>query len=85
MEQVPSSRVSGQLNYQLDLEMGDTRGMGLLTDTVGWLEDDAFYVYINKTEKRQMSTYTCFVGTGDDTIQSNATEFIVNGRNIPFH
>ena len=77
------TETSGQLDYQFDLEMGDNRGMGLLSDTVGWLGDETFYVFINKTEKRQMSTYTCLVGTGDDTIQSNAIEFTVNGKSIP--
>ena len=70
------------LDYQLDVQMGDNRGMGLLTDAVGWLGEDVFFVYINKTEKRQIATYECIVGTADDTFRSNSYELNVNGKDM---
>ena len=72
---------SGQLNYQLDLEMGDNRGLGLLSDTVGWLGDEKLFVYINNTQKQQMATYNCIVGNSNDNYQSNAFQFNVSGKN----
>ena len=72
---------SGQLNYQLDLEMGGNRGMGLLSDTVGWLGNEEFFVYINNTQKRQMATYNCIVGNANDAYQSNSFQFNVSGKN----
>ncbi len=72
---------SGQLNYQLDLEMGDNRGMGLLSGTVGWLGDEKLFVYINNTQKQHMATYNCIVGNSNDNYQSNAFQFNVSGKN----
>ena len=69
------------LDYQFDREMGDNRGMGLLADTVGWLGEDKFFVYINVTEKRQIATYECIVGTAGDTFRSNSFELNVAGKN----
>ena len=73
---------SGQVDYIFDLEMGDNRGLELLSNAVGWMGDEMFFVYINKTEKRQVATYNCIVGTADDMYLSNAFEFNVKGKNI---
>ena len=72
------------VEYQLDLALGITTGMGLLNDTVGWLGEDMLFVYINKTEMRQMSTYICVARTVDDYdwLWSNMFELTVNGKNI---
>ena len=74
---------SGQLDYIFDLQMGDNRGVELLSNTIGWLgSDERFFVYINKTERRQVATYNCIVGTADDMYLSNAFEFNVSGKKV---
>ena len=71
--------------YQLNPASDINRGMGVLTDTVGWLGEDKLFVYINKTEKRHMSTYLCIVVTADiHVLLSNFFELIVNGKDM-FH
>ena len=67
------------LHYLLDVEMGDNTGMGLLDNTVGWLGNEKFFVYINKTEKRQMAKYYCIVGTANDEYRSNDLFLNVTG------
>ena len=73
---------SDQLNYNLVPTMGVNEGMYLLDDTVGWLGEDKLFVYINKTEKRHMSMYYCFVGASRLGVRSNWFELIVNGKNV---
>ena len=68
------------LHYLLDVEMGDNTGMGLLDNTVGWLGNEKFFVYINTTEKRQMANYYCIVGTANDEYRSNDLFLNVTGR-----
>ena len=68
------------LHYLLDVAMGDNEGMGLLDNAIGWLGNDRFFVYINKTEKRQIATYYCLVGTADDVYRSNTLLLNVIGK-----
>ena len=71
--------------YSEDVETGFYHGLGILSDTVGWLGEDMFSIYINKTEKRQMETYQCVVGTVDSLLWSNMFALIVNGKNMMYY
>ena len=66
--------------YTHDTTSNTNVGSGLLLGSVGWMDIDTFFVYINVTIQSQFVTYGCRVTNDTNSYESLATALTVGGK-----